>query len=132
MKMKKKSIWLFVLLSFISIGAEESSEFQKDLNLLMNSLESCECKFVRNGAEHDPKEAREHMERKLKATDGKIQTIAQFIEYIGTKSSVSGKPYLVKFSDGKTLESSVWLNAKWEEISKKKNTPSNTQIKKKK
>lgn len=116
-------ILLLVSLLAFSVGAEEVSEFQNDLNLLMNSLESCECKFVRNGTEHEPKEAREHMERKLKATDGKVQTIPNFIEYIGTKSSVTGKPYLVKFSDGKTVESAVWLKTKWEEISKKKNAP---------
>ncbi|MBM9576853.1 YfeK family protein [Leptospira sp. 201903070] len=130
--MKKKLIWLLISLLSFSIGAEDTSNFQNDLNLLMNSLESCECKFIRNGAEHDPKEAREHMERKLKATDGKIQTIPSFIEYIGSKSSVTGKPYLVKFADGKTIESAVWLKGKWEEISKKKNEPAKTPKNKKK
>ncbi|MBM9500008.1 YfeK family protein [Leptospira sp. 201903071] len=130
--MKKKLTWLFVSLLSFSIGAEEFSDFQKDLNLLMNSLESCECKFIRNGAEHDPKEAREHMERKLKATDGRIQTVPGFIEHIGSKSSITGKPYLVKFADGKTLASAVWLKEKWEEISKKKNESVKTPKTKKK
>ncbi|TGM03103.1 hypothetical protein EHQ76_10425 [Leptospira barantonii] len=106
-----------------SQGTPSNSDFRNDLNLLMGTLESCQCKFIRNGSEHDPKEAREHMERKLNAADGKIQTIPDFIEHIGSKSSMSGKPYHVKFADGKTKESGVWLKERWEEILKKKNSP---------
>ncbi|XDD50548.1 YfeK family protein [Leptospira sp. WS92.C1] len=121
--MKQQILLLIAFLFSLSIGSEESTEFRKDLNLLMNSLESCQCKFIRNGAEHDPKEAREHMERKLNAVNGKIQTIPDFIENIGSKSSITGKPYLVKLSDGKTKEAAVWLKEKWEELSKVKNFP---------
>ncbi|AXR67970.1 YfeK family protein [Leptospira mayottensis] len=129
--MIKKLTCVFVVLFFISISAEESSDFRNDLNSLMAVFESCECKFIRNGVEHGPKEARAHMEKKLKMVEGRIQTIPEFIDYIGSKSSVSGKPYLVKFADGKTKESGVWLKEKWEEILKEKNSSPNSTRKKK-
>ncbi|EMY76544.1 hypothetical protein LEP1GSC060_2619 [Leptospira weilii serovar Ranarum str. ICFT] len=116
-------IYCLVFLFSFSIVADGTSDFRNDLNLLMGTLESCECKFIRNGVEHDPKEARVHMERKLKAADGRIQTIPEFIDSIGSKSSVSGKSYLVKFADGKTKESGPWLKEKWEEIVQRKNAP---------
>ncbi|ULH28418.1 YfeK family protein [Leptospira weilii] len=128
--MTRKLTCAFVLLFFISISAEENSDFRNDFNSLMAVLESCECKFIRNGVEHDPKEARAHMEKKLKVVEGRIQTISEFIDHIGSKSSISGKPYLVKFADGKTKESGVWLKEKWEEILKEKN-PSTKSTRKK-
>ncbi|TGK30584.1 hypothetical protein EHQ05_06460 [Leptospira yasudae] len=121
--MKKNRIYSLILLLSLSVFAEGNSDFRNDLNLLMGSLESCACKFVRNGAEHDPKEAREHMERKLNSAGGRIHTIPDFIEHIGSKSSISGKPYLVKFADGKTKESGIWLKEKWDEIQNRKNAP---------
>lgn len=120
------SFFVFVCSFSFSVfgqGASANSDFRNDLNLLMGGLESCQCKFIRNGSEHEPKEAREHMERKLNAADGRIQTIPDFIEHIGSKSSMSGKPYLVKFADGKTVEAGVWLKERWEEILKRKNSP---------
>ncbi|EMN00256.1 hypothetical protein LEP1GSC021_3554 [Leptospira noguchii str. 1993005606] len=122
--MIRKFIFLSIFLFCVSIISENNSSFKNDLNSLMDVLESCGCKFIRNGSEHEPKEAREHMERKLKAVDGKIYTIQEFIDHIGSKSSVSGKPYFVKFADGKMVESRVWLKEKWEEIMNKKNNSS--------
>ncbi|EKR74557.1 YfeK family protein [Leptospira noguchii] len=122
--MVRKFIFLSIFLFCVSITSENDSSFKNDLNSLMDVLESCGCKFIRNGSEHDPKEAREHMERKLKAVDGKIHTIQEFIDHIGSKSSISGKPYFVKFADGKMVESRVWLKEKWEEIVNKKNNSS--------
>ncbi len=129
--MIRKLTCVFAFLFFISTSAEESSDFRNDLNSLMVVFQTCECKFVRNGVEHDPKEARAHMEKKLKAVEGRIQTIQEFIDYIGSKSSISGKPYLVKFADGKTKESGVWLKEKWNEILRERNS-STKSIRKKK
>ncbi|EMI72642.1 YfeK family protein [Leptospira noguchii] len=122
--MVRKFIFLSIFLFCVSITSENDSSFKNDLNSLMEVLESCGCKFIRNGSEHEPKEAREHMERKLKTVDGKIHTIQEFIDHIGSKSSISGKPYFVKFADGKMVESRVWLKEKWEEIVNKKNNSS--------
>ncbi|TGK32710.1 hypothetical protein EHQ12_12275 [Leptospira gomenensis] len=126
------SVVTFLFYSVLfSVFSEDGSVFQNDLNSLMNSLEVCQCKFIRNGSEHDPKEAREHMERKLKAAEGRIGNISDFIEHIASKSSISGKPYLVRLKDGKTVEAKLWLTEKWKEISEAKN-PSKKPEKRKK
>ncbi|EMO14731.1 YfeK family protein [Leptospira santarosai] len=130
--MIRKLTYIFIFLFFVSTSAEESSDFKNDLNVLMALFESCECKFIRNGVEHGPKEARSHMERKLKkASEGKIKTIPEFIDYVASKSSVSGKPYFVKFANGEIKESGVWLKEKWEEIVKERNLSAKPTKKKK-
>ena len=65
--------------------------------------------FIRNGREYSASEAGAHLRRKLKAARGRIRTPEQFIEHIGTRSSVSGKSYRVRLPDGRTLDSATWL-----------------------
>ena len=65
--------------------------------------------FIRNGREYGAGEAATHLRRKLKAARGRIRTPEQFIEHIGTRSSVTGKPYRVRLPDGRTLDSAAWL-----------------------
>ena len=65
--------------------------------------------FIRNGREYSAGEAATHVRRKLKAARGRIRTPEQVIEHIGTRSSVTGKPYRVRLTDGRTLDSAAWL-----------------------
>ncbi|MCI4567595.1 DUF5329 domain-containing protein [Lysobacter sp. CFH 32150] len=65
--------------------------------------------FIRNGREYSADEAATHLRRKLKAARGRIRTPEQFIEHLGTRSSVTGKPYRVRLPDGRSLDSAAWL-----------------------
>ena len=65
--------------------------------------------FVRNGVEYDAKDAADHMRRKWNAGRDEIKTARQFIEHAASKSSVSGKPYLIRFKDGREVESGKFL-----------------------
>ncbi|WCL47656.1 DUF5329 family protein [Leptospira sp. GIMC2001] len=100
--------------------AQVQSEFDQDLQTLLNNLENCNCIYIRNGSEYTALQARQHMELKMKSSRGMISTIPNFIKHIATKSSMTGIPYLIKFKDGKTIESSVWLTDQWEILKKSK------------
>ena len=65
--------------------------------------------FIRNGSEHSAAEAAAHMRRKLAAARGRIATAEQFIDRIGTPSSMTGIAYRVRFADGREIDSSAWL-----------------------
>lgn len=65
--------------------------------------------FIRNGREYSASEAAAHLRRKLKAARGHIRTPEAFIEHLGTRSSITGKPYRVRLPDGRTLDSAAWL-----------------------
>jgi hypothetical protein len=91
------------------------SELQK-IDALLKSVKSSNVTFIRNGTDYTAEEAHEHLRRKLKSAQNswfappkEEWTAKLFIEKIGSHSSLSKKPYLVRFKDGKVLEARVWL-----------------------
>ena len=109
----------FILLIALTGSSYAMSEADK-IKVLLDVMERSNLIFIRNDSEHSSKEARDHLEKKLSSAWGGIQTARQFIKYIGTKSSISGKFYYVKFPDGKKIKSFLWLKQKLLEIEKKK------------
>jgi hypothetical protein len=65
--------------------------------------------FIRNGSEHTAAEAARHLQRKREAADGRIRTPEQFIETLGSRSSMTGRPYRVRLPDGREMDSATWL-----------------------
>lgn len=111
--MKLLSIIVLFLLSFsITFGQTKhiSTESEK-IKFLLNELDKpgSNLKFIRNGDEFTGKEAKEHMEKKLKYAGDKIKTVDDFINHIATKSYITGNLYYVKLPDGTKIESAKWL-----------------------
>jgi hypothetical protein len=103
---------LFIALLFVgllSCLAEDSATLQKTVNHLIATVENSKCTFLRNGSDHTPKEAADHMRKKYNYFKKEIRTPADFIAKCATKSELSGKPYMVKFPDGKTQSCEEWL-----------------------
>lgn len=65
--------------------------------------------FIRNGTEHTAAEAAAHLQRKRKAAGDRIRTPEQFIDKLGARSSITGKPYRVRLPDGREMDSATWL-----------------------
>ena len=99
-------------------GAAELSEEQKIEALIKSVDELKGAKFIRNGSAHDGKAAAQHMRRKWKAGDKQIRTARDFIRLAASASSKSGKPYLIRFKDGREVESGAYLAEKLDEIEK--------------
>jgi len=59
--------------------------------------------FIRNGSEHTPREAAEHLRLKLGKAGRRVRTAEDFIRYCASRSSLSGKPYLIRYEDGTTV-----------------------------
>ncbi|UHQ20098.1 DUF5329 domain-containing protein [Lysobacter sp. KIS68-7] len=66
--------------------------------------------FIRNGSEYTATEAAAHLQRKREAAGAKVRTPEQFIDVLGSRSSMSGKPYRVRLADGREMDSATWLN----------------------
>jgi hypothetical protein len=85
------------------------SEAQK-IDALISHVERLkDAVFIRNGAEYSCADAADHMRTKRRNAGSRIKTAIDFIELAASKSSVSGKPYLIRFSDGRELESGPYL-----------------------
>jgi hypothetical protein len=65
--------------------------------------------FIRKGSAHSAVEAAAHLRRKLAAAHGRITTAEQFIDKLGTRSSMTGIAYRVRFADGREIDSAAWL-----------------------
>jgi hypothetical protein len=72
--------------------------------------------FIRNGVEYSAAEAADHLRSKLSAAGGEVTTVPQFIDAIATESYASGKPYLIKMPDGKTVHAGQFLFEQIDEI----------------
>ncbi len=82
---------------------------QEKIYYLLDKIEESGAIFVRNGAEHTSKKAREHLELKLQRGAKYAKTAEDFIENLASKSSFTGESYTMKFPDGKEVKSGDWL-----------------------
>ena len=65
--------------------------------------------FIRNGSEYSAADAATHLRRKLSAAKGRIRTPEQFIDKLGSRSSMTGRAYRVRLADGRGMDSATWL-----------------------
>jgi hypothetical protein len=72
--------------------------------------------FIRNGAEHDGVDASGHLRGKWRSRFDEIRSAQQFVDLVGTKSSISGEPYQVRLADGRTVPAGDWLRERLAEI----------------
>jgi hypothetical protein len=109
--MKRYLLWL-LLLMFLAAGsalAQDSGEAAK-IRYLIESVETLQgATFIRNGDEYDAKKAADHLRLKLKRAGERVKTAEDFIRFCGSKSSVSGKAYRIRFSDGTTLDTETFF-----------------------
>lgn len=76
---------------------------------------SADATFIRNGQAYDSTLAAEFLRRKWQAKASIVGSAEEFIEKVASFSSTSGRPYLVRFGDGREVPSSTFLR---EELAK--------------
>lgn len=104
-----------LLLASMAAFADDTEPVSKTVDYLIAAVEKSDLKFLRNGDEHAPKAAAEHMRKKFNHFKKDIKTPEDFIAKCASKSELSGKPYMVKKPDGTTEKCEDWLRAKLEE-----------------
>ncbi len=58
--------------------------------------------FIRNGTEHGPAEAAQHLQSKREKAGDRVKTADDFIRLCASHSTLSGEAYLIRFADGHT------------------------------
>ncbi|MGB5218833.1 MAG: DUF5329 family protein [Smithella sp.] len=107
----KKILVAFVILALFSmaVSAQDNIE-KKKIEFLISSVENLKgAKFIRNGSEHDGKQAAEHLRLKLKNAGAKVQTADDFIRLCASRSYITGKPYTIRLSGGKIIKSEEYF-----------------------
>jgi len=92
------------------------TEKQKIDALIEHVGELKDAKFIRNGSSYEPATAVRFLRGKWNANKAEVKTARDFIDKVATKSGTSGKPYLMRYSDGKEIPSREFLLAELKKI----------------
>lgn len=104
-------VWMLALASTSSAIAQRApiSEKQKIEALIAGIGQLQDAKVIRNGWSYDPSTAVRFLHGKWAANASEIKTARDFIDKVASFSGTSGKPYLIRFKDGRELQSREFL-----------------------
>lgn len=122
--MGKKPLLVFVGLllifaaypGFSRAQSAPPAEKQKIEALIKQVSSLKEAKFVRNGSVYEPATAVRFLRGKWEANDAQVTTARDFIDKVASGSGTSGKPYLIRFKDGRELQSRDFLLAELKKL----------------
>ncbi|MBS1505653.1 MAG: DUF5329 family protein [Bacteroidetes bacterium] len=97
----------------VGFSSQQTATEKSKIEFLLKEVEKLDgAKFWRNGSSYSAKAAADHLRMKWEKAGRAIKTAKDFIEKIGSESSVSGKPYQIEFKDGKKINTSVFFHQK--------------------
>jgi hypothetical protein len=83
---------------------------KEKIEYLIQQVEDLEdASFWRNGIYYDSKTAAAHLRMKLDKAGSRVKTADDFIDRIGSSSSMTGTPYRIRFSDGTEIETKIFF-----------------------
>ena len=110
---------LLVLAPGLAPAADKpTTEKAKIEALIKHVAELKDAKFVRNDQEHDAKTAAKFLQGKWDANSAEIKTAKDFIDKAASKSSTTGKAYMIRFKDGKEQKAGDYLHAELKKLEK--------------
>jgi hypothetical protein len=110
------AMMLAAILLCCHAGKVEVMESQK-IDYLITVIETLEnAEFVRNGKSYDAKSAADHLRLKGRKAKSRVKTAEDFITYCASGSSMSGKPYQIRFADGRAVLVAEYLRQKLAEF----------------
>ena len=102
--------------SFASAGSVPAAEKQKIEGLLEQASSLKDAQFFRNGSSYSADKAVIFLRRKWQANHSAVKTASDFIDKVASFSGTSGKPYLIRFKDGKEIMSRDFFLAELKKI----------------
>jgi len=114
------TIILPIIIQFAELAAADVPSSQKpEVEFLIETVRTTDCKFDRNGKTYDGKKAASHLERKYKHYKDEITSTETFIEYSATKSMITGADYYIICPGAAPVRSQDWLLQKLSEFRQK-------------
>jgi hypothetical protein len=110
---------LFPALTAVALPTRPVAE-QTRIEFLIGEVKNSPAVFIRNGREYGAERAAAHLERKLRFAGKRVQTVRQFIVGIASRSEESGKPYELRWPDGRRQPLSQWLLERLERYEKER------------
>lgn len=82
---------------------------QTKIDFLLGEVKASPATFIRNGREYPAGRAASHLSTKLKFAGRRVQSARQFIVGVASHSQDSGKPYEIRWPDGRRQPLAEWL-----------------------
>ncbi len=109
-KHMRAALLLLCSLLFTGLAAAAPASESQKIEFLLSSIGHLQgAVFIRNGSEYTAAQAVEHLRYKWQHAGKQVETAEDFIVLCATKSSMSGLVYRIRFADGTTLDSAVFL-----------------------
>lgn len=99
---------------FSSLPAAETAPAAEKARIesLISHIQGLEgATFIRNGSDYSAANAAKFLRAKWERNDKEIKTAEDFIAKAASTSGTSGKPYLIRFKDGKEVPCGDYLRA---------------------
>jgi hypothetical protein len=107
---------VLLAISVTEAASAPANETKKIETLIKQVNELKDAKFVRNGSTYTSRHAATFLRRKWQANDAGVKTARDFIDKVASVSGTSGKPYLIRFDDGKEIPSRDFLLAQLQRL----------------
>ena len=107
--MNKNVALLLGILSGVLPVMLYAGNLQQEIDHLLVFVGNSECRFERNGKSYAGKEAAEHIGEKYAYFESEFDSAERFIELTATKSTLSGKYYMILCGDNEKIKSKDWM-----------------------
>ena len=115
MRSIKPALAAYMMLFTAAASADVPPAQKAEVEHLLAFVENASCTIIRNGKTHDSADAVSHIKKKYAYFKSKISSTEDFIELSATKSTLSGKYYMVSCGDGEQIKTRDWLLDELEE-----------------
>ncbi len=105
--------------SSLQLPAEETSPATEKVKIetLITHIQGLEgATFIRNGSDYSGAHAAKFLRAKWERNEKEVKTAADFIAKVASTSGTSGKPYLIRFKDGKETPCGEYLTAQLKKL----------------
>jgi len=106
-----KSYLALITFLFVVSAALAEDNTEQEIDYLLNTVASSDCVFIRNGKEHGPEAARDHLNLKRRRGKRYYTTADEYVEKLASSSSWSGKPYFIRCGDSEQQPAGEWFMA---------------------
>lgn len=100
---------VIAILAALLAGTAYAVDDHAEIQHLLSAIGSSGCTFIRNGQDHPAEEAEDHLRMKYRRAETRITTAEAFIERLASKSSWTGRPYLIRCGADSAVPSANWL-----------------------
>ncbi len=107
-----KRLTIAALLVVIAAIPARADDGAAAIEYLLTAIGESGCTFIRNGKEYSSEDAESHLRMKYRRGKRWATDAGKFIERLASKSSMSGKPYLMRCEPDGEQPTAEWLEAK--------------------